>query len=159
MIILFLGLTLANLFCLIATAAVGYAGLSPLHRLFGALAGIVCCGVHCVVFTYFIATGRWIAHAIWVKQLDPTLAAPTRPLRKGAFAAALSAITLAIATAIVGAAVDNQYLSPPWHQVLAIVLLAANVAAAFVEYHAIRGNGIVIDGILARINATSNPAT
>src|SRR5437870_4486360 len=159
MILLFMGLMLGNFACLIATAVMGYAGAMAGHRLFGALTAIVCCGVHCVVFTYFIATGRWIAHAIWVKRLEPTLAEPTRPLRKAAFAAALSIITLAIATAIVGAAVDNQYLSPPWHQVLAIALLAGNGVAAWVEFGAIRGNGLVIDGILARINATSSEGT
>jgi hypothetical protein len=159
MVILFLGLMLANFICLIATAIVGYAGMAAWHRLFGALASIVCVGVHCVVFTYFIASGRWIAHAIWIKQLEPSLAAPTRPLRKAAFASALTVITLAIATAIIGAAVDNQYLAPPWHQTLAILLLAANVLAGLIQFHAIRGNGMVIDGILARINAPSNQPT
>jgi hypothetical protein len=159
MIVLFLGLMLANFVFLVGTAVLGYAGMSggvgPGHRLFGALAAMVCCGVHCVVFTYFVATGKWVAHAILVKGLEPKMAEPIRPLRKAAFAAALSVIVLAMATAIVGAAVDNQYLSPAWHQILAIALLAGNGVAAWVEYGAIRGNGAVIDGILARINATS----
>jgi hypothetical protein len=154
MTVLFLGLMLANFICLIATAAVGYAGLTSWHRLFGALSAIVCCGVHCVVFTYFIATGKWIAHAILVKRLEPAVAEPTRPLRRAAFAAALGVITLAITTAIVGAAVDNQYLAPAWHHMLAMVLLAGNVIAAVVEYRSIRDNGVVIDGILARIKVT-----
>jgi len=152
MIPLFLGLMLANFVCLIATAVVGYWGWMHWHRLFGALAAMVCCGVHCVVFTYFIATGKWIEHAILVKQLEPEVALPTRPLRRGAFAAALSVITLAIATAIVGAAVDNFYLSPAWHHVLAMALLAGNLVAAVVEYRCVRENGAIIDGILARIN-------
>jgi hypothetical protein len=155
MTVLFLGLMLANFVCLIATAVVGYTGVMHWHRLFGALAAIVCCAVHCVVFTYFIATGKWIEHAILVKGLEAKVAEPTRPLRRGAFAAALSIITLAIATAIVGAAVDNFYLSPPWHHVMAMGLLAGNVGAGIVEYRCIRDNGLVIDDILARINATS----
>jgi len=155
MTLLFLGLMLANFVCLIATVVVGYAELLHWHRLFGALAGIVCCAVHCVVFTYFIATGKWIEHAILVKQLDPALAAPLFLGDSAAFAAALSVITLAIATPIVGAAVDNLYLSPPWHHVMAMVLLAGNVLAAIIEYRCIRDNGLVIDDILARVNATS----
>ena len=152
MTVLFMGLMLANFICLIGTAAVGYAGVMHWHRVFGALAAMVCCGVHCVVFTYFIATGKWIEHAILVKQLEPAIALPTRPLRRGAFAAALSVIMVAIATAIVGAAVDNQYLSPAWHHVMAMVLLAGNVLAAIVEYRCIRDNGLIIGGILKRIN-------
>ncbi|HEV8606977.1 MAG TPA: hypothetical protein VGQ99_16665 [Tepidisphaeraceae bacterium] len=159
MIVLFLGLTLANLACLIATAILGYAGMSggvgSWHRLAGALSAIVCCGVHCVVFTYFIATGKWIAHAIMVKQLDPGIANPTRSFKAAAFPAALGAITLAIATAVVGAAVDNQYLGPVWHHIMAVLLIAGNLGAAAVEYRAIRGNGLLIDEIIARINATS----
>src|SRR3954469_21969838 len=152
MTVLFLGLMLANFACLIATAVVGYGGWMHWHRLFGALAALVCCGVHCVVFTYFIATGKWIEHAILVKQLKPQVALPTRPLRKAAFAAALSVITLAIATAIIGAAVDNFYLSASLHHVLAMLLLAGNCVAAVVEYRCVRDNGVIIDGILARIN-------
>jgi hypothetical protein len=159
MIVLFLGLMLANFVLLIGTAMLGYMGMSggigSWHRLAGALAAMVCCGVHCVVFTYFVATGKWVAHAILVKGLEPKLAEPIGPLRRGAFVAALSVIGLTIATAIVGAAVDNQYLSPPWHQVLAILLLAGNGVAAFVEYRCIRDNGLVIDAILARINSPS----
>jgi len=109
-----------------------------------------------VVFTYFVATGKWVGHAILVKQLDPKLAEPIRPLRRAAFAAALGVITLAVITAIVGAAVDNQYVSPVWHHLMAVGLLAGNLVAAAVEYRSIRDNGLVIDGILARINAPSN---
>src|SRR4051812_6538495 len=142
MILLFLGLMLANIGFLIATAVLGYASAGASHRLFGALAAIVCCGVHCVVFTYFIATGKWVAHAILIKGLDPAVALPIRMFPKAAFVAALSIISLAIATAIVGAAVDNQYLSPPWHHIMAMVLLAGNFLAAAVEFQAIKGNGL-----------------
>jgi hypothetical protein len=90
-----------------------------------------------------------------VKQLDPGIANPTRSFKAAAFPAALGAITLAIATAVVGAAVDNQYLGPVWHHIMAVLLIAGNLGAAAVEYRAIRGNGLLIDEIIARINATS----
>src|SRR5258706_5151133 len=99
MIVLFLGLMLANFGFLIATAVLGYAGMSsgvgPGHRLFWALAAMVCCGVHCVVFTYFVATGQWVAHAILVKGLEPKMSEPILALCKGAFAAALSTVSAA----------------------------------------------------------------
>src|SRR5207245_11448099 len=137
MIVLFLGLMLVNFVCLIGTAVLGYVGLSSgfgsWHRIAGAMAAIVCCGVHCVVFTYFVATGKWIAHAILVKGLEPDIGAPTRPLRRAAVAAALGAITLAIATAIVGEGVDNQYLSGAWHRYLAIGLITGYAVVGSVE--------------------------
>ena len=69
MIPLFVGLTLVNLLCLGVTMALGYwapPASRHLHILAGALSALVCCGVHCVVFTYFIATAKWVQHAIAV---------------------------------------------------------------------------------------------
>jgi hypothetical protein len=155
MILLFLGLMLANFIFLIAATVIAYTGVGPGHRLIGALAAIVCTAVHCIVFTYFIATAKWIEHAIAVKHLDPAIFQQTRRFKKIAFPAALSAMALAITTAIIGGAVDNHYLSPAWHHVLAMLLLAGNIAAAAVEYRAIRDNGKLIDTILGKIEATS----
>src|SRR5436305_14155363 len=80
MIPLFLGLTALNLLCLGTAAALGYAyGGTPRggqHILAGAVATLVCCGVHCVGFTYFVATAKWVRHAIDVPGLVPSLAAP-----------------------------------------------------------------------------------
>src|SRR4051794_34433628 len=109
MIPLFLGLTLVNLLGLGATVALGYSrtGNDPAaasrHILFGALSSLACCGVHCVVFTYFIATAKWVRHAITVKHLDTSLAAPTRSFKAQAFPAALLAMASVFAAAVMGA--------------------------------------------------------
>src|ERR1051325_11080468 len=118
MIPLFVGVSLVNLLCLGVTLGLGYIGVaSPaarnLHVLAGALAALVCCGVHCVVFTYFIATAKWIQHAIAVKRLDPELLAPTRSFKMLAFPAALAAMASVFLAAIFGAARDN-YMTPLW---------------------------------------------
>ena len=85
MIPLFLGLTALNLLCLGTAAALGYAyggtARGGQHILAGAVAALVGSGVHCVVFTYFVATAKWVRHAIDVRRLDPALAAPTRSFR------------------------------------------------------------------------------
>jgi hypothetical protein len=155
MTLLFLGLMLANFIFLIAAAVVGYRGMAHWHFLIGALAAIVSTAVHCIVFTYFIATGKWIEHAIALKQLDPGLMQRTRVFKRMAFPAALGGMTLAISTAIVGGAVDNHYLAPAWHHVMAMMLLGGNVVIAVIEYRAIRDNGVLIDGILEEIKARS----
>ena len=69
MISLFLGITAVNLLCLGVAAFTGYTH-SQYHILAGALAAIVSCGVHCIVITYFMATSKWIQHAVSVKHLD-----------------------------------------------------------------------------------------
>jgi hypothetical protein len=153
MIPLFLGLTLANLICLCTAAALGYwygsgEAAGQWHVVAGALAAIVCCAVHCVVFTYFVATAKWVQHAIAVKGLDPALASPTRSFKAQAFPAALAAIAMVFVTAVLGAAADNQYVRPLVHHLVALAMIATNVLTAIAEYGAIRGNGLLIDRVL-----------
>lgn len=157
MISLFLGLTLANLICLCTAAALGYlqsAGHSTgqWHVVAGALAAIVCCAVHCIVFTYFIATAKWVQHAIAVKGLDPALATPTRSFKAQAFPAALLSIGMVFATAVLGAAADNSYVLPVYHHLLALAMIATNVLSAIAEYGAIRSNALLIDHILELVS-------
>jgi hypothetical protein len=166
MLRLFLGLTTANLTALMIAAALGYLHVwSPAaaggvgggggHILTGALATGICVGVHCVVFTYFIATAKWAQHAVSVKGLDPAMALPTRTYRAQAFPAALAAIVSVFIAAIFGVLLDAQYDLPrTWHHLLALAAIAVNLAAAVVEYRAIYRNGQLIDQILQRVNAT-----
>jgi hypothetical protein len=159
MIPLFVGLTLVNLLALATAGGLGYAAKSghavgPWHVLAGALAALVCCAVHCVVFTYFAATAKWVQHAVTVKHLDAELAAPTRSFKAQAFPAALLAMTATFVAAVAGAGADNfQGAWPRWHHALAIAAFVINTAAAAVEFRAIARNGRLIDGILERINS------
>ena len=159
MISLFLGLTLANLTALLATIGLGYAGsagsaeLRSWHMLAGILAVLLCIAVHCVVFTYFIATAKWIQHAVTIKHLDEQFTHPTRSFKAQAFPAALTAILAVFITAIFGAATDNHVVSVTWHHLLALTAFAVNLGAAAVEYQAIRRNGDLIDRLLSQISS------
>jgi hypothetical protein len=158
MISLFIGLTGFNLLCLAVTASLGYAVMlagtryAGYHQLAGSLSTVACCAVHCVVFTYFIATAKWIQHAIDVKRLDLALAAPTRSFRAQAFPSAIAAMLIVFITAIVGVATISYGIRPIWHHGLAWASLVVNVLVAAVEYRAIARNGALIDTILQRIN-------
>ena len=158
MIPLFVGLTLVNLLMLSVSTALGYVvhrdplGWSSYHQLAGVLATITCVAVHCVVFTYFIATAKWVQHAVSVKRLDPSIAAPTRSFKAQAFPAALLAMAVVFVTAVTGAATFSGYLrSTTVHHTLAIASLVINVLVALVELRAIARNGRLIDDILARV--------
>jgi hypothetical protein len=111
-----------------------------------------CVAVHCVVFTYFIATAKWVQHAIAVKKLDESLAAPTRSFKMQAFPAALSAMAVTFAAAILGAALDNRMGSKQLHLWTALAAVAVNGVVAIIEYRAIARNGRLIDSILEQIN-------
>src|SRR3954454_7187785 len=136
MTVLFLVATAMNLLALIATMILGYGvssgkPWSAQHQLAGVLATLLCCGVHCIVFTYFIATAKWVQHAVTVKRLDQSLVAPTRSFRAAAFPAALSAMAVVCVAAFVGAATFGYQFRPIYHHVIAIVAIAINVIVAF----------------------------
>src|SRR6266480_2658346 len=122
MIPLFVSLTLVNLVCLTSAVTIGYLSIfenpsfKSWHLLAGTLATLTCVAVHCIVFTYFMATAKWVQHAVSVKRLDPELTTPTRSFRAQALPAALLAMGVVFATAIFGAAHDNYGLSSVWHQ-------------------------------------------
>lgn len=159
MIPLFLGLMIANLAALLGTIGLGYAAVaSPgsaslrgWHMLAGTLAAILCIAVHCIVFTYFIATAKWIQHAVSVKGLDASYTTPTRSFKAQAFPAALGAIAAVFAAAIFGAAVDTRLVATGWHHALALAAVGVNLLAAAIEYAAVSRNGRLIDRILAQI--------
>src|SRR5688500_5964595 len=159
MLSLFLALTAFNLLCLLLTAALGYthggSDATQWHALAGVVATITCCAVHCVVFTYFIATAKWVQHAVTVKRLDPSLVAPTRSFKMQAFPAALLAMASVFIAAILGAARVNYDISPAWHHVAAWVAIAINAGVALVEYGAIARNGRLVDSVLDKINNVS----
>jgi hypothetical protein len=157
MISLFLGITVFNLVALGVTSALGYivkqdpAFWSAYHQLSGVLATIACVAVHCTVLTYFMATAKWVQHAIAVKRLDPALAGPTRSFKAQAFPAALVAMAIVFVTAITGVATFSGSGPKILHHLLAVVSLAVNAMSAVVEYRAIVRNGGLIDRILGEI--------
>jgi hypothetical protein len=157
MIPLFLGLSLVNLLSLCVAAWLGYTHHRSVHVLAGALATLVCCAVHCVVFTYFIATAKWVQHAVLVKRLDPALVLPTRSFKLQAFPAALLAMASVFLAAVLGAARDNEMVRPTWHWIPALLAIGVNVVVVFIEYRAIARNGRLIDQILANVATIDAP--
>jgi hypothetical protein len=159
MIPLFLGLSIVNLLCLGVAMALGYwapPDRRDLHILAGALAAMVCIGVHCVVFTYFIATAKWVQHAIAVKHLDASLAEPTRSFKMQAFPAALLAMASVFAAAVLGAARDNYGIPKWWHHAMAVAAVAINAIVTVVEYRAIARNARLIDTVLAEASRSGS---
>ena len=161
MIPLFLGLTLANLAALAAAAGMGYWSMShesfrQWHMLAGALAALICCAVHCVVFTYFIATAKWMEHAVLVKNLNPSLTAPARSLKSQALPAALVAMAMVFLAALLGVMTDTGLTTIVLHHVCVLAAIVVNVGAGVLELIAIRRNGLLIDRILAIINRSAS---
>ena len=71
-----------------------------LHFLFGLFTGVGTLLTHCLIFTYFLGTGRWVKEVTLAYRLpDEPLHKRTRELKRATFPPALTAMLVTIATA------------------------------------------------------------
>lgn len=165
MIRLFLGLTAANLLLM---AAVFYLGLAAvdghdaltemymLHLTLGICGALVCALVHVAVYTYFMATCKWLAEAAAKAGLEPGgYVGPALRRKNKALACVMTAVACTLAALIGGAGTDPT-VGRLWpghvHLVLAMIAMAANLVAAVVEYGLIADQGKLMDNVLAILN-------
>ncbi len=113
--------------------------------LFTALAALL---VHCIIFTYFLGTGRWVKEVGLAYDLpDANYPRTTRELKRTAFPPALFAMLITIATAAAGAGRQLQLWHWSIHLSLAVLTLLVNLWAFRVEYRCLRSNAVVIEGV------------
>jgi hypothetical protein len=123
-----------------------------IHFRLGLSAAILTLLVHCLIFTYFLGTGRWIKEVGIAYHLpDEPLPKMTRELKRWTFPPALAAMLITIAASAAGAGV--QLREWPWyvHGSLAFAALVANLAAFVIEYRNVRTNGMIIDKVLVEV--------
>jgi hypothetical protein len=126
----------------------------PLHlylALFGILFNL---GLHCLVFIYFLGTGRWVKEVALAYELpDAPLPRQTRELKRATFPPALLAMLVPIATAAAGMAQLHQYgtWAGALHACLAVATLAVNVWAFRIEYRNVAINVGVIDRVMQEV--------
>jgi hypothetical protein len=108
--------------------------------------------VHCLIFTYFLGTGRWVKEVGIAYHLpDDPLPKRTRELKRRTFPPALFAMLITIATAAAGA--GAQLKAWPWsvHATLATLTVAINFWAFTVEYRNVSINSTIIDKVMAEV--------
>ena len=123
-----------------------------LHFLFGLAGTISTLMVHCLIFTYFLGTGRWVKEvAIAYKIPDEPWPKLTRTLKRRTFPPALIAMLITIATAAAGA--GAQLKEWPWqvHFTLATLALLTNIWASRIEYRDVKRNSEVLDEVMAEV--------
>ena len=109
--------------------------------------------VHCLIFTYFLGTGRWVKEVgLAYKLRDEELPRATRELKRATFPPALFSMLIVIATSAAGAGRLMQ--DWPWqlHTALAFLTLLVNLWAFYVEYHAVTENAQVIQAVLEEVD-------
>jgi hypothetical protein len=131
-------------------------GLDPTyqaHFLTGLFTAIATLLVHCIIFTYFLGTGRWVKEVGLAYSLpDEPWPKLTRDLKRSTFPPALFAMLITIAAAAAGTA--KQLKVWPWwiHGSLAVLTLAINTWAFRVEYRNVSINAGVIEAVLRDVD-------
>jgi hypothetical protein len=144
---------------LAASFGVGTASRFADHSLFmahftlGLFTALLTLLVHCLIFTYFLGTGRWVKEVGLAYDLpDAGLPRLTRELKRWTFPPALFGMLITIATVAAGAGADRD--GWPWqiHFTLALATLAINAWAFGVEYRNVRANARVLDEVMREVD-------
>jgi hypothetical protein len=126
-----------------------------LHFFLGLFAVLFTLAVHCLIFIYFLGTGRWVKEVALAYRIpDDPLPKLTRDLKRRAFPPALFAMLVPIATAAAGMAVQLRQPGGHWtiHLSLAVAALAVNAWAFVVEYRCVSVNAGVIDEVMREVD-------
>ena len=109
--------------------------------------------VHCIIFIYFLGTGRLIKEvAIAYRIPDEPWPKLTRELKRKSFPPALFSMLIGIATSAAGAGRQLEEWHWTIHMTLAFVTLAINLWAFGVEYRCVSTNAGVIDAVLLEVD-------
>jgi hypothetical protein len=104
--------------------------------------------VHCLIFTYFLGTGRWVKEVALAYRLpDEPYPKLTRELKRRTFPPALFGMLIAIGTVAAGAGAQLRAWHWTIHASLAAATLIINAWAFVVEGRNVRTNAMVIEKV------------
>jgi len=154
-----------NFFVLLLTFAVGWLSrwhgsltnnddpTFMIHFYLSLFAVLLTLGVHCLIFIYFLGTGRWVKEVALAYRLpDVPLPRLTRDLKRRTFPVALLAMLVPIATAAAGAAAQRREWDWKVHASLAAATLLVNLWAFLVEHRNVTTNAAIIDEVMREVD-------
>jgi hypothetical protein len=105
------------------------------HVLFSLVTVVVLLGIHSIVYTYFVATGKWAKEVVTVYQLPDWINAQAKKNKRRAFRFIMWSMTAIAVAAWLGAAADTRgsYYTL-WHLGFAALAVAFNLGSFIVEY-------------------------
>ena len=131
------------------------------HFLLAIASLIFAIGVHALVFTYFMGTGRWMEETCTTYRLPETFQATSQSLKYRILAPLMAAVLLLLFTGALGAAADPA--SPVqfhgWagidaatiHFLLAVTTIGVQFIVGGLEYLAIQNNMELIDQVMSEV--------
>jgi hypothetical protein len=118
----------------------------------GLAASLLTLLVHCIVFTYFLGTGRWVKEVKSAYRLsDEPWPRLTRDLKRRTFPFALAAMLVTIAAAASGAGQQLQEWPRQVHESLALAAISINLLVFVLEYRNISINGRAVETVTALV--------
>ena len=121
------------------------------HVVFSLVTVVCLLGIHSIVYTYFMATGKWAKEVARVYQLpDWFLAHATRNKRR-TVRFIMGSMTAIAVTAWLGAAAHTRSLAyAPWHLAVAALTIAFNLGSFAAEYQGIVAHARLLLELKAR---------
>jgi hypothetical protein len=117
--------------------------------------------VHALVLTYFMGTGRWLEETSQAYRLPPEYYDESKRIKYRVAPLMVGCFLLLLATGALGAAADPGspvqfagwfgWPAAMWHQLLAMLTLAANLLVNYYEYVALFRNGEIVDTVLREV--------
>jgi hypothetical protein len=160
-----LGLAVANYLLVTITALLGllsepqsdpaviHADAFGYHFRFGIVTALFSMLVHCIVFTYFLGTNRWVRETATAYRLEEPFWAASQRCRRRAFAAIIVSILLVVATVATGAGAHTG-LWPMWlHWVVPGATYTVMVFAYRVEIAAIERHTELTDAVMVAVES------
>lgn len=124
-----------------------------IHFLCGLFAAVTTLLVHCMIFTYFLGTGRWVKEVTLAYDLpDEPLHKTTRELKRKTFPPALFAMLSVMAVSAAGGGRMLQGWPYQFHLYGAILALAINAWAYWVEIRSLRKNDEILAGVYREVD-------
>jgi hypothetical protein len=110
-----------------------------IHVLFSLATVVALLGVHSIVYTYFVATGKWAKEVVTVYGLPDWFTTQATKNKRRAFRFVMwSMVTIAVAAWLGGAADTLGPAYSLWHLGFAAVALGFNLSSFVVEYAVIQ---------------------
>lgn len=131
-IVLFYGVTLA----------MAYAHVLPvgLHMLWGLFTAILVILLQCLVFGFFIGSGKSIKRVVEENGLSREWIQKTKDYKNRCYPMLMLAIVVSLSAAVVGGGVSTGSVPAGIHQVLAWAALAVNVYSLWISYRVVVEN-------------------
>ena len=104
------------------------------HVLVALTATMATLAVHSIVYTYFLATGKWAAEVVRVYGLPAWINDQAKKNKRKAFRFEFWGMSAIAVAAWMGAGADTMGLHPLWHLAASAGALAFNLVAFAIEY-------------------------